>query len=113
MNTQIKRADIGLVGVLTLLGQLGIGFHSNYNVGDEIKELSREIHEIRYDQDKYYAKKTQISEISTKLDNIEVKVNSLTVQISSIKKKLKNLNQYLTAETCEDDRLAQYYSGAK
>jgi DNA repair exonuclease SbcCD ATPase subunit len=96
--------EIGLVGILTLLGQLGIGFHSNYNVSDEIKKLTSEIQEIRLEQEKYYVRKYQLRDISIKLDKIEERINSLTVSVSSIKVKLRSINQSLSAQSCEPNQ---------
>jgi predicted transcriptional regulator len=75
--------------------------HSNYNVSSELSYLKDEVQELRLDQEKNYTKKAQIIEISSKLDKIDEKVNTLTVQVSTLKVKLRSLNHYLSARTCE------------
>jgi predicted RNase H-like nuclease (RuvC/YqgF family) len=91
-STQKKKPDLTFAGAaLIIASQVLSALGSSGQISKEIREFREEFQESIVERDTYFARKTEITKLSQKIDE-------LNLQISRLGKQLKSIDEFSMVE---------------
>lgn len=85
LNTSpVKRRDMGIAGFVVVVSQLASSFQSSQNVATEIVKFREEFHKSLLDREEFFVRKTEITNLISRLDEMNDHMIKLTEQVRTL-----------------------------
>lgn len=97
MEHGVSKRDLGVVGIVIALIQLGIGLASSQNVNHEFSKSREDFNQLRLEREQFFVRKSEFESMSNKMDQIKTQMEALNLQVYSLKTFLKTRYGYSAA----------------
>jgi predicted nucleic acid-binding Zn-ribbon protein len=97
MDHGVSKKDLGVVGTVIALIQLGVGIASSQSVNHEFSKSREDLNQLRLEREQYFVRKGDFESLSVKMDQLKDQISELNIQVSSIKTFMKTRYGYSAA----------------
>lgn len=81
-----NRKELGIAGSLVVITQIMTSVGSSQALSDKIDKLNYDIHLLRVEREQYFVRKSDIHQLSSKIDQLSDDVVRVKEQINSLKR---------------------------
>jgi predicted RNase H-like nuclease (RuvC/YqgF family) len=107
-NQPVQRRDLGLTGVIIVLGQALATVTTGNGVTREISELRKQIEQQRVEREQYFVRKSDIVPIQDRIENVNKEISAMLQSINELQKDMKKTLREFSSldfeETCAADQ---------